>query len=696
MKYYEYEQQYFYEKEHGPVRLKAIRNAIDAAVTANDKEPAMMLYYQFINEDIFHGNNYQATIIFPEYLAYFEKYPELEKEYQHDIMWTYKWIISNFYLFPQISLKQIKNIFDKYADMCRRFHFSLRTYYNNLSHFIANDMEPDQTFCGMTAKEAHYRMLKSRNDSLSDCQACQLDDEAEYLLFVEKDIESALKTAKPLFEGKKKCAEVPHITYAKFAYYYFENGDIKNASVNAAKAHRLINRRYGNDGGLLVYKALCTLITAYTDPEKAYKMLKKILPYVENNPNGRQCFQVFRAGYQTMLCLENNGKTKVRIKLPFKNEEIYRENNVYDVIQLKNWMYDKAKEYAEKFDNRNGNTIFQNILDQKYLFDLSEIEMPEELNVPVLEYIEENIVDGTLSEGFSLPRKKSDDEPVFADGAKDGIMLYHTQSDPQSYDEMNEILLLAGSGESAKAVRKTEKFLIKNKVSALSIIDSIQRFIYENTDQLDPNEIFRFGVDLVIGSKNYEAVKIGLSILEIFSDYNEHLLEAIMELSSCDEFTLFCIWAVRKLENGNDLIFRMAKNTSGWGKIFAVNNLEADTDEIREWLFNEGIKNSVYPGYLAIKCFDESIARSLLENGMTDEQLTTMGIIVLYLVLDGPTIGIQAFDDGENILHQYLEHAEKADLRKIDREILADLGENCEFQSVKLRCEQILSKYPQE
>ena len=275
-------------------------------------------------------------------------------------------------------------------------------------------------------------------------------------------------------------------------------------------------------------------------------------------------------------------------------------------------------------------------------------------------------------------------------------MLYHTQSDPQSYDEMNEILLLAGSGESAKAVRKTEKFLIKNKVSALSIIDSIQRFIYENTDQLDPNEIFGFGVDLVIGSKNYEAVKIGLSILEIFSDYNEHLLEAIMELSSCDEFTLFCIWAVRKLENGNDLIFRMAKNTSGWGKIFAVNNLEADTDEIREWLFNEGIKNSVYPGYLAIKCFDESIARSLLENGMTDEQLTTMGIIVLYLVLDGPTIGIQAFDDGENILHQYLEHAEKADLRKIDREILADLGENCEFQSVKLRCEQILSKYPQE
>ena len=43
----------------------------------------------------------------------------------------------------------------------------------------------------------------------------------------------------------------------------------------------------------------------------------------------------------------------------------------------------------------------------------------------IYEYISEAVVDGRLPEGFSLPRQEGEKGPALADGALEGIMLYH-------------------------------------------------------------------------------------------------------------------------------------------------------------------------------------------------------------------------------------------------------------------------------
>ena len=70
---------------------------------------------------------------------------------------------------------------------------------------------------------------------------------------------------------------------------------------------------------------------------------------------------------------------------------------------------------------------------------------------------------------------------------------------------------------------------------------------------------------------------------------------------------------------------------------------------------------------------------------MTQEQLTPVGAIIIYLVLDGPTIGIKAFEDGDNIIDLYLDNAEKLEKDDIDIKILQLIGANYDNEDIKKR-----------
>ena len=106
-----YEQEYFANLEKGAPRRNGIRRAIDAALEKQDAEGALTLYHEFIEEDTFNCDNLQATLIFPEYLAYFEAHEEWQETFRHDVMWCFKWILANFYEFYQIPMEQIERIF---------------------------------------------------------------------------------------------------------------------------------------------------------------------------------------------------------------------------------------------------------------------------------------------------------------------------------------------------------------------------------------------------------------------------------------------------------------------------------------------------------------------------------------------------------------------------------------------------------
>ncbi len=679
-----YAQKYdFAVMEHGEARKKAIKEEIDKAIEKQDAHSVLELYYIYIDESAFHGDDYDGTIIFPEYTAYFDKHPEFQEEFHHDLMWSYKWIIGSIGNFTQLPLKQIENLFEQYIDFCKRFNYNLRSYYHKLINFMIHNVLPEDKFCGLTIKEAYKKFSLTKRDDMSDCHACETDFEMFYYIEVEHDMEKALKKAKNILNGNLRCAEIPHVTYEELAYGYFCQGDIVNAEKYVRKAVRIILKDYGDEGGLLQSKSICFGILAYTDPKKSLTVMKKCLPYTVNNKNNSDMFYFYQAAYNLFSQLNEHEIEKVRLKLPYRNENIYKEDGIYSTSELSEYFYDKAMEIAGKFDKRNGNSIYTDMLEMDVQIDFSDYKpFEDEMDIPVLDYIRENIDDGELPIDFSLPKPHKDDEgEIFADGAFDGIMMFHREPQQVEIGELEDIINDAAKGEKS-AFGRTVKYFENNDVHTLSIIDNVQNYIMAHSEELDAEEIFGYAVDLTVGTKNRETVKLGLAILELFASFNDALLKAILDIGLCDEFTLFAIWAVRNLENGNDLIFSLAKKVHGWGRIHAVAALKPETEEIRQWLLEEGCNNEVYPGYSSIQCFVKANVHEMLKNGLEQEQLNAVGRIMLFLILDGPTNGIHAFEDEEDIVRLYLDNVERLEKNEIDISILKSIAQNYDNDEV--------------
>ena len=150
----------FSEMDYGEAREKAIRAELDKAIEKQDAESALKLYYVFMEENTFHGNDYNGILLFPEYTAFFEKHPELWDEYNHDLMWAYKWAVGNLNNFWQLPLEQIEKMFEQYWDFCKRFNYNPRSYYHKIIELMLDDIyveNENPTFNGMTIQEAYKK-----------------------------------------------------------------------------------------------------------------------------------------------------------------------------------------------------------------------------------------------------------------------------------------------------------------------------------------------------------------------------------------------------------------------------------------------------------------------------------------------------------------------------------------------------------
>lgn len=698
MNFEDYRQKYFEGLERGLPRLNGIRNALDEALQTQDVEGALQLYYEYMDEDVIHNDGYKAVLLFPEYVSFFEQHPEMHEDYNRDMMWSYKWVLNGIADFPQISLEKIESLYNQYADFCKRFNYGLRSYYNSLWRFIFEYVGKDKKFCGVDTREAHKKMLLEKRDDITDCLACEASDESYYYDKVENDLEKALSIAGPVLSGKLHCVEQPHCTLANIAESYLERGDLEKADMYATRSERLILRDFGNESNLLIKKSICMLVLSFIKPMEAIRLFRKTLAYAAASSNPNVAFEVYRASYILMKNLDDHKVEEIKVRLPFSDDPLYNENNLYKPAVLKDFFYAKAKDIADKFDKRDGNTLFLERLNYQFKPDYEKYVPYEGApDCPYLEYIQYNMEDGLLPDYFALPNPEKDsDGERLEDGTADAITLFGTGIEHAEIGEFENLIRFAVNKSDVAAAAKTDRYFENNNVRALSLVDNLQQYIIENQETLPPEKIYGFGVELAVSGRHKESVKAGLCILELFSGYNDALLNAIMDLAQCNEFTLFCVWAVRKLENGNDLIFEIAQKTHGWGRIIALNYLQPETDEIREWILTEGLKNDIYPGYSVLDVFRKADVHSLLENGLTQEQLSPVGADLAYMIIDGPTQGIKAFEDELDIVNMYLDSAENLELHDIDYNILRTIGMNYDNEEVKERIRNMGIEFEEE
>ena len=156
----------------------------------------------------------------------------------------------------------------------------------------------------------------------------------------------------------------------------------------------------------------------------------------------------------------------------------------------------------------------------------------------IFDIISSSIVNGQLPEDFSLP--KNNDELVFADGAKDGIYLYHMQPqeiNDKDYETMVEAVIAASDHNYEQADRLFLELAQNNP--AIAIIDDLQDYIAKNTEFLKAGNVYEYATNLIIDSENIESWD-NLKFTKEYSGYT-HFRDIYIEDTNISEYKLFKI-----------------------------------------------------------------------------------------------------------------------------------------------------------
>ena len=152
--------------------------------------------------------------------------------------------------------------------------------------------------------------------------------------------------------------------------------------------------------------------------------------------------------------------------------------------------------------------------------------------------------------------------------------------------------------------------------------------------------------------RHLELVKLGISMLGIFElGSHEEIKEIVYTLALYDEFSLYAVVAASKWTGGNDLIFRIAKHVDSWGKIHAVERLESESGEIRDWILRHGCENGVMDAYLGLTCaIKGDLISALREDHIDGELFEGCATIIDALLDEGPVPGISEYEHAHEAL----------------------------------------------
>ena len=282
--------------------------------------------------------------------------------------------------------------------------------------------------------------------------------------------------------------------------------------------------------------------------------------------------------------------------------------------------------------------------------------------ISAYESIKANISsNGKLPHSFSLEKKAAPNEISFIPGAMDGIGVFHAGvgKEKQAVEKITRLLKKYFKTGKGKYIANIEAILAESRT--ISLIDPILQSLRDDHKGIEPKRMINLSYNLLKTSSNVELVKIGIGLLGLLDlGRSDEASEIVSTLALYDDFTLYTVVAACNWTNGNTIVFRMAKGVDGWGKIHAVERLEPETDEIREWILRNGCSNGIMDNYLGLTCAVKGDLITVLRQESIDNELfDSIAIIIGALLGEGPAEGISEYEYAQEALTQFMRHAQK-------------------------------------
>ncbi|AMM90982.1 hypothetical protein UP15_19115 [Bacillus pumilus] len=247
-----------------------------------------------------------------------------------------------------------------------------------------------------------------------------------------------------------------------------------------------------------------------------------------------------------------------------------------------------------------------------------------------------------------------ENEPRWAPGLSD----YYVDERPAPFYvkkllKLFEIQLNHPTNETRK---KTYEKIISNNMASRNS-ELIERF---QQTQWDESRVQQEALWLLEHAAHREVVKFAVMILGCTNC--EKYKELLFTIGMHEEFTSYVVFALKNgTIQGNEHVWRLAKSVDGWGKISAVEQLEASTPEIKRWLLTMGCGNTIMNEYLAYTCaLNGDLETALSEDEISKELYDGASLIIQALLEDEVSIyGIDEYSNASSVLCRFIHHAHK-------------------------------------
>lgn len=177
--------------------------------------------------------------------------------------------------------------------------------------------------------------------------------------------------------------------------------------------------------------------------------------------------------------------------------------------------------------------------------------------------------------------------------------------------------------------------------------------------QLDESLVQHEALWLLEHAAHREVVKFSITVLGCTNC--EKYKELLFTLGKHEEFTPYVIYALKNgTKQANNQIWQLAQSVHGWGKMAAVEQLEATTPEIKHWLLTKGCENIIMSDYLAYTCaIKGELAVALYQETISKELYDGAGLIIKSLLhkIEDEHHNIEDYLFENAILFRFVNHA---------------------------------------
>jgi hypothetical protein len=321
-------------------KIALLKQAINLADTYNDLEWGFELRLDLIRDEKETSRCGESLPAFTWILDTYDKNPGLFDE--GDFLWEYKWMLGSVRRNSSISMEQIDSIAEDFKNRLLRNGYSLRPYYTTKVHtaFFLGNLEDARKYIDIRNKEVR--------DGMANCRACELDDDVELELLL-GNFDKALALGNKMLTKKLTCTHMPFSCYCNCVKHFRKAGDMDKAYEYFLKAEADLAEL--SDISQIAEIGIMTGFLSDYDREKAWIFFEQ---YAHWNLDSEDYLDfIFSINVLSLLSEEETRVLNVNPSLSW-----YREDNTYDIKEIYNYYYNKAKDLAERFDQRNGSGYF--------------------------------------------------------------------------------------------------------------------------------------------------------------------------------------------------------------------------------------------------------------------------------------------------------------------------------------------------